>query len=361
MKAVILAGGVGSRLWPMSRASKPKQFFEVVGDKSLVRETYERLRKRLLVGDIFVSLSPAFVDLLQAAIPEIPQDHILVEPEQRDTGPAMGYAAAHLANFAPDEPVVFVPSDHYIGDEDLFLRCLSVGDALIRETGKLLDIGIRPLCPSITLGYTKIGKKERTVDGIDVFTFAGHREKPPFEVAKAYVQDGSYLWHASYYFWTPEKFLRAFETHAPESGKTLRELQRMLREHPADRTSAVALYATLPKQSFDYLVTERLPPEDVLIMRGEFGWSDIGAWDTLHERLSCGDASRNITKGQCVPFETKGSLIYAPDGKAVAVVGIRNIIVVDTGDALLVCPRSEAHRVKEAVQKMREAGMETFL
>jgi len=345
----------------MSRASKPKQFFEVVGHDPLVKETYDRLRKLLPAESIFVSVSPAFESLLREHLPEISASQVIVEPEKRDTGPAMGYAAAFLANLAPDEPVVFVPSDHYIGDDELFLRCLSVGDALVRETGKLLDIGIRPLCPSTVLGYTKIGKKDRTVDGIDVFEFAGHREKPPFEVAKAYIQDGSYLWHANYYLWTPEKFLQSFDLHAPETGILLRSLQRALRESPADRAAIAALYAQLTKQSFDYLVTERLPSEGVLIMRGEFGWSDIGAWDTLHERLAGSAQSGNVIKGACVALDTKGSLIYAPEGKKVAVVGMKDVIIVDTGDALLVCPRAEAQRVKEAVQKMKEAGWEAFL
>ena len=361
MNAVILAGGMGTRLWPMSRAAKPKQFFEVVGDRPLVKETYDRLRRLLPAEHIFVSISPAFAPLLREYLPDIPESHVIIEPEKRDTGPAMGYASAFLANLAPDEPVVFVPSDHYIGDEELFLRCLSVGDALVRETGKLLDIGIRPLCPSTVLGYTKIGKKERTVDGIEVFKFAGHREKPPYEIAKAYIQDGSYLWHASYYLWTPEKFLRSFDTYAPEMGSALHELQRALREHPADREAVTVLYARLPKQSFDYLVTELFPAEDVLIMLGDFGWSDIGAWDTLYERLAGSSRSGNVIKGTCVSVETKGSLIYVPDGKMVAVIGMRDVIVVDTGDALLVCPRSEAQRVKEAVQKMKEEGGEAFL
>src|SRR3989338_3985101 len=173
MNAVILAGGVGMRLWPMSRSKKPKQFFNVIGNEPLIRDTYRRLLRFFPAEKIFLSISPGFEAHLHEHFPDIPADHIFIEPERRDTGPAMGYVAALLELQDPDEPIVFIPSDHYIGDDATFLRCLSVGDALIRETGKLLDIAIRPTFPSTVLGYTRIGEPVETRDGVDVFCFAG--------------------------------------------------------------------------------------------------------------------------------------------------------------------------------------------
>ena len=352
MKAVILAGGVGTRLWPMSRSARPKQFYDVVGDQPLIKDTYQRLLRFFPEEKIYFSISPTFDHFIHAFFPDVPSHRIFIEPEKRDTGPAMGYVAALLEQEDPDEPIVFIPSDHYIQDEVIFLNSLAVGDRLIRQTGKLLDIAIAPTMPSTVLGYTKIGSLVETIDGITVYEFAGHTEKPALEIAKAYLQDGSYLWHANYYMWTPRKFMEAFERYAPEMGRLLREIQT----HPQN---AVELYHTLPKVAFDYAITEHMQPEDVLIIKGDFGWSDIGAWDTLHERLS--GQEENVTKGKSVLLDTHGSLVYAPKDKLVAVIGMEDIVVVDTGDALLVCKKQDAQRVKDVVTYLTEHGLEEHL
>jgi len=351
MKAIILAGGVGTRLWPMSRQKKPKQFFEIVNNETLIKETYNRLLKLLPSEKIYFSISPSFDDLLHEIIPEISKDHILIEPEKRDTGPAMGYVAALMELFDPDEPIVFIPSDHDIKDEEMFLRTLEVGDTLVRKTGKLLDIAVTPTFPSTVLGYTRIGELYDTINSVEVYHFSGHTEKPPYEVAKQYLKEGSYLWHANYYMWTPRKFMEAFETYAPEMGKVLREIQ-----HSTIRQALGidVLFRSLPKISFDYVVTEKMDPQNVFIMKGNFGWSDIGAWDTLFDHLS--DQGKNVTKGKCLMIDTKGSLVYAPENKLVAVLGMEGVIVVDTGDALLVCPKSRAQEVKKIVEKLSESG-----
>ena len=357
MKAVILAGGVGTRLWPMSRKSRPKQFFDVVGEEPLIRDTYRRLLRWFPSEKIYFSISPTFNNLTREQFPEVEDDHVLIEPDKRDTGPAMGYVAALLELSDPDEPIVFIPSDHYIEDEELFLRCLQEGEKIINETGKLLDIAITPTFPSTVLGYTQIGEKYSDDDGIEVFKFAGHTEKPPYDVAKSYLEDGSYLWHANYYMWTPRKFMEAFDKYAPEIGVGLRMIQQGFSNGNVDVVAD--LFKALPKISIDYAITEKMDPEDVLIIRGDFGWSDIGAWDTLHGRLSEGEG--NVTKGQCVMIDTSGSLIYGPAEKMIAVVGLENIVVVDTGDALLVCRKDDAQRVKEVVTHLKEQGHENYL
>ncbi|MBI4714007.1 mannose-1-phosphate guanylyltransferase [Candidatus Uhrbacteria bacterium] len=349
MKAVILAGGVGTRLWPMSRQQKPKQFFELVGDKPLIRETYERLLRLLPTENIYFSISLLFEKLLHETLPEISSDHILIEPEKRDTGPAMGYVAALMELLDPDEPIVFIPSDHHIKNEELFLRTLHVGERLVLETGKLLDIAVVPTFPSSVYGYTRIGELYDTIDGIEIYRFAGHTEKPPYEVAKQYLEEGSYLWHASYYMWTPRKFMEAFETYTPEMGKILREIQ----------LGAFSLFSKLPKTSFDYAVTEKMNPQDVLIMKGNFGWSDVGTWDSLHDHLSV--AGQNVTKGKCLMIDTHGSLAYAHKEKLIAVLGMEDVVVIDTDDALLVCPKSRAQEVKKIVSQLLENGEDSLI
>ena len=260
----------------------------------------------------------------------------------------MGYVAALLELNDPDEPIVFIPSDHYIGNEELFLRCLKAGEALVKENGQLVDIGISPTYPSTVLGYTKIGGVLGEKDGVKIFEFLGHKEKPEYEMAKRYLEEGCYLWHANYYMWTPRRFMEAFETFAPEVGKILRALQKAVQE----KNSAAVnyLYEQLPKKSFDYLGTEKMTPGSLLVLRGDFGWSDIGAWDTLYDRMA--DRGGNVLKGKCIVLETNGSLIYGPPGKLMAVVGMEDVVIVDTGDVLLVCRRKDAQKVKGLVERL---------
>ncbi len=348
MRIVILAGGIGTRLWPMSRSTKPKQFYDILSEQPLLRDTFDRVAAAYEKEDIYLAISPTFLDLAKAALPELPDDHFIIEPERRDTGPAMGFVAAVLSLTAPDEPIVFIPADHYIKDVSRFLELLRVGDELIRRDGVLVDIGIPPTFASTALGYTKIGPSCDVVNGVPIFTFAGHTEKPPYEVAKSYLDDGSYLWHANYYMWTPRKFLEAFATYAPDTGAILTQIQEAYQLQGHDRVAM--LYAQLPKISFDYAVMEKMDHRNVRILRGDFGWSDIGTWDTLYDRLS--GEEKNVVKGNAVLHETDGTLVYASGDRMIATHGVRDLVIVDTPDALLVCHRNSADTLKELLKEV---------
>ncbi|MFH1142524.1 MAG: sugar phosphate nucleotidyltransferase [Candidatus Uhrbacteria bacterium] len=360
MKAIILAGGVGTRLWPMSRMAKPKQFFNLVTEEPLIRDTYRRLLRLFSTDDIYFAVSPTYVDAIKETFPEVENDHIIIEPAKRDTGPAMGYTASILELSAPDESIVFIPSDHWIEDEEAFLNCLRVGDRLIQETGKMLDIAIAPSFPSTVLGYTKISDSYDTIDGVEVYNFAGHVEKPDFEVAKKFLDDGHYLWHANYYMWTPKRFMASLEKQAPAIGQLLRKIQAELVS--GDRSRIRELFESTPAISIDYAMTEKMDPEDVLIIKGDFGWSDIGAWDTLHDqKVSDTSTSRNVTRGQVLILDSEDNLFYASKERTIAAVGVSDLVVVDTGDAILVCPKSQAQRVKELVEEMKNQKLDHLL
>lgn len=355
MNIIILAGGVGKRLWPLGRQNNPKQFFPILNKKPLVKETYERFAGVYPKEKIFFSVTAELAPQLKKLFPRLPASQFIIEPARRDTAPAMGFAAAVLSLKAPNEPIVFVPSDHYIIDIKKYLQCFKVGEALIKKTGKLLDIGITATFPSTVLGYTRIGKKYGVFNGVEVYHFQGHTEKPRLEIAKKYLAAGDYLWHGNYYMWTPQKFLAAIKKYAPALFSGLEKIRQR-------GNNLRRIYQKLEKISFDYAVTEKINKKDVLIIKGDFGWSDIGAWDVLHHQLK-GEADErgNVIKGAVVHHDTRNCLLYGRQKKVIAALGLEDTIVVDTADAVLICPRARAQEVKKLLEEMEEKGMNKYL
>lgn len=360
MNIVILAGGVGKRLWPLGRKNNPKQFFPVLGAKPLIKETFDRFAKSYGIKKIFFSTTADLAPYLKKLFPKLPAGQFIVEPSRRDTGPAMGFATVKLFLKSPDEPMVFVPSDHFIADVKKYLACFKIGEKLIKETGKMLDIGITATFPSTVLGYTKIGKKYGEFGGAEVFHFAGHTEKPDYDTAVKYLTDGNYLWHGNYYMWTPRLFLGAMKKYAPDVYAPLEKIKNLL---TAGRQKDIAkIYAGIEKISFDYAVTEKIDKKDVLIIKGDFGWNDIGAWDVLHNQLKgAADKRGNVIKGQVAHHDTDNCLLFGHGSRVLAVLGMSGAIVVDTEDAVLVCPKERAQEVKELVKKMEGSGLKKYL
>jgi len=353
MNIIIMAGGRGTRFWPLSRHQKPKQFSAIIEKRSMLEVTFDRFNKDYPVDNIYVSTVPEFRDEIAELLPQLPAQNIIAEPEKRDTAAAMGFVAANLYLKEPDEPIAFIPSDHYIGDEAVFHKFMKVAEDLIKSEGKMLDIAINPNFPSTVLGYTKIGKEYKSENGVSVYEFEEHVEKPSYELAQKYINEGSYLWHASYYMWTPRKFLESFQKYAPDISKHLESIVKALND--ADENKVQEEYGKMRKISFDYAVTENMDPDNVLIIKGDFGWSDIGAWDTLHDQLcKQADKNGNVIRGDWVGEDTTQSLIYGKDDKMIATIGMDDIVVVDTEDALLICPKGRAQDVKKIVEKLEK-------
>ena len=350
-----MAGGGGTRLWPLSRENKPKQFCKILGDKTMFEQTVDRFRNDFKVSDIYVCLNSGLVEQARALAPDIPAENYIIETEKRDTAPAMGLVAAKLFKNFPDEPIAYIPSDHYIGDTKRFIAMIRKADALIRETGKMLDIAVTPTFPSTALGYTRVGQKLSGEESIEVYEFLGHAEKPEFETAKKYLEQGGYLWHASYYMWTPRKILEAFDKYSPEHGTRLRAIV-------ADEGAAAQNFAAMPQISFDYAVTEKIDPAEILIIKGDFGWSDVGTFDVLYDAQKAKvDEAGNLSFGHFVGREASGCLVYGRPEKVITVVGVEDLVIVDTDDALLVCPKSKAQEIKKIVQNLKENKKEKYL
>ena len=347
MNFVILAGGGGTRLWPLSRENKPKQFIKLFGNKTLIELAYNRLRKLAAPKNIFVVLTKNLLSLAKKTLPEIQASNYIVEPSRRDTTAAFGLACAKLFNIAPDEPVAFIPSDHFIGDTKLFCQTLKLAEKLINETKKLVDIAVQPTFPSTNLGYTKIGKRINTENGLEIFSFLGHKEKPNFDKAKKYIQSGKYLWHASYYMWTPRKFLQAFEKYSPADYQLIKKMTH------ANKNIVENTFNKITPKSFDYTITEKLKPREVLIIKSTFGWSDVGAFDVLYDaQQATADTSGNVSRANFLAIYSSHCLVYGNKTKLITAIGVNNLAIIDTTDALLICPLNRGQDVKQIVKQL---------
>ena len=355
MRIVILAGGGGSRLWPMSRKELPKQFCKLISEKTMFEETLERF-KNYPLEKIYIATTNDLLNQILTLVPKFPRENIIIEPCRRDTGPAMGYAATYLNLIDSNESIAFIPSDHYIGRSDRFLSAIREAEDIINETGKMLDISIYPTSPNTALGYTKIGQKKFEKNGIEFYEFLGHKEKPNFETAKKYIEEGNYLWHANYYMWTPKKLLEAYEKYAPELSVKLKEIALLMKE--GNRENEIKkIYLSMDKISIDYAITEKMDPREVLIIQGEFEWKDIGTWDTLYENmLTKTDEKRNLVRGERLDIDTCGCVIYGNDKKLIATIGVDDLVIIDMEDVLLICPKGRSQEVKRAVDELKERG-----
>ncbi len=355
MNIVILAGGLGSRLWPLSRRRTPKQFLALVGERAMIVDCYERVKPLAENGGVFISCLAEHVPFISQLLPQVAPDHFIVEPERRDSGPAMAFAAAYLAKSGQETvPMAFVPTDHAIGDDEAFRNTLAAGLELVQETGAFADIGITPTEPLSTLGYTNIGEQSGERRGVRYYTFLGHIEKPATAKAAELIDTGHYLWHANYYMATPAALLAAYEEHSPEITQVMNNIE------PQDLAWQQA-YGRLPRISIDHAVTEKLPKGAMHILRGDFGWSDVGQYSQLHHWLAKGKTDQNVSRGLHVAIDSNGCLVISRPDKLVTTLGISNVAIIDTTDALLVCDLTKSTDVKRLVDWLEQHGREQFL
>lgn len=347
-----MAGGGGTRLWPLSREIKPKQFCKIISEETLFEETLNRFAN-FHIDDIYVALGREHLEQAMRLAPHIPRSHFIVEPCKRDTGPAMAYVCLHLVEKFFDETVAFIPSDHYIGENEKFLKALKAGDDLVQKTGKCLDVSVKPNFPSTVLGYTHIGEKYSDEGGVEVYEFLGHTEKPDFDTAKKYLADGHYLWHASYHMWTPRKFIEAFENYAPD---ILAQVKKIFSANQDSNDRVIEnICDSMRPISIDYAVMEKINPDDVLIIKANFHWSDIGAFDVLYDaQKSRVDRDNNLVRANWLGVDTAGCYINARSDKIIATLGVDDLVIIDTADALLVCKKGDAQHVKQIIEKLKE-------
>ncbi len=357
--AVIMAGGIGSRFWPRSREKSPKQLLEISGKNTMIQNTVHRLKGFIPEKQMFVVTNKVQKNGVMKQLPEIPSENIIVEPVGRNTAPCIGLAAMFVNRVDPEGVMIVLPADHIIQNEEEFLRLLDVGVRAAYESSALVTIGIKPDRPETGYGYIQIdeepGAKNPYIDrGVyRVKTFA---EKPNPHTAQRFLESGDFLWNSGMFIWRADVILNEIKKSLPETSAQLMNIEESLGTSLFEQNLERA-YGVIRGISIDYGVMEKA--EHVFVLKGDFGWNDVGSWDEV-TRITEHDEHGNHFEGKVIPVNTSNAFIHS-SGKLIATVGIDDIIVIDTDDALLICKRGASQDVKEIVDHLRRKQMNEYL
>ena len=354
--AVIMAGGSGTRFWPLSRKRRPKQFLPIAADRTMIEETFRRVRPLVPNRRIFTIANAAQSRAIRRLLPAMPEGNALIEPRARNTAASLVLATAHIYRRNPEAVVAVLASDHRIGDEPLFLKKLGAAAEAAARTESLVTFGVRPTFPSTGYGYIQFSPDgARTFSGEPFYPVRAFREKPSLENAVAFLASGEYVWNSGMFLWRASVFARALERHAPEFfpfwKRTLEALE------VKSKTALAKIFEEIPALSIDFALMEKA--EGTIVCAGDFGWSDVGAWSALGE-LWPQDGRANAHRGEIITVDAGGNIVYNP-GKMTALIGVENMVVVQTKDVLLVCRKDRDQDVKKILDLLAKNGKTEYL
>ncbi|MBC7236576.1 MAG: mannose-1-phosphate guanylyltransferase [Chloroflexi bacterium] len=352
----ILAGGSGTRLWPLSRQARPKQLLRLTGERSLLQQTMDRVLPLVPIEHVYILSGPNHVQAIAQQLPDLPPENLFVEPSPRGTGPSLGLAALRLRRRHGGKAImVSLHADHVIADEEAFRRALRAAIATARK-GFLVTVGIVPTSPETGFGYIQRGAPLESVEGQPVYRVRRFTEKPPLPLAQQYVQSGEYYWNAGYFAWTLDNILEEFQRLLPE---TFARLDAIVPGIDDEHTARI--WDQIVPITIDVGIIEGA--RKVAVVPGDMGWNDVGSWAALHD-IMAQDAQRCVVMGSGARLlsDTENTLIYHDnEDKLVAVVGAQDMIIVNTEDALLIIPKSRAQEVSQLVRELRRRGLERYL
>lgn len=354
--ALIMAGGTGTRLWPLSRESRPKQALPLLGDRTMFQIALDRLAPLFTPDRMLVVTGSNHVDLLKAQGSGIPGENFIVEPMGRGTAPAIALGAIHLRRKHPDAMMAVLTADHFIADEAGFRRAL-LAAAKVAERGHLVTLGVTPDYPATGYGYIERGDVVESVENFLAYQVMSFREKPSAAAAERFLADGRHSWNSGMFIWRVDRFLAELARTMPEFSAQLDEIDRVLGT-PDEASTLANVWPRVASQTVDYGVMEKA--RDVVVIPIDIGWSDIGSWSSLLDVLP-GDADGNV----CVHAEhlNAGSrhVLVHGRGRIVATIGLEDVIIVDTEDVVLVCRKDQAEAVKRMVDRLKDEGRTDIL
>ena len=343
----ILAGGSGTRLWPLSRSHRPKQLLPLLGDRSLVQATVDRVAPLVPYERILVVTEASHADQLREQLPELPKENILVEPVRRGTAAAIGLAVQWIARRDPSATMASLHSDHAVGDAEDFRRALSAAFEVARSGDWLVTLGIRPSSPHTGMGYIEVGESIGTFAGREAHRAVRFVEKPNRSTAEGFIAQG-YVWNPGYFIWRIDVITRAFEKLLPDMQSHLAAIGAAMGQPNFDEVLGRE-YPRLRVETIDYGIMERA--DQIATIPADFGWNDIGGWGELWE-ISPKDAADNVIHADGLNVETVRSLVWG-SGRPIFTLGVEDLVIVDLPDALLVCSRAQAEQLKTLIERLQ--------
>lgn len=357
LAGVIMAGGKGERFWPKSRLKMPKQFLNIYGDRTMIQQTVDRLKRIMPVENVFIVTNPDYADIISKQIPDIPTGNILLEPMGRNTAACIGLAALHTERLDKESVMVVVPSDHVIKDEDEYIETLKTAVEKAYQGDYLITIGIKPEHPETGYGYIKCDRiSGETISNNGVYPVEKFVEKPDYNIAVKYVESGDYLWNSGMFIWKTSSILRAFKDHMPDLYNALNVIKAHMDKDDIEKV-LYEEYSHLESISIDYGIMEKA--DNVYVVPGDFGWDDVGSWTSI-ERLYQKDEQGNVINGNVISIDTKKCIIAGSD-KLIATLGLEDVIIVDTEDATLICSKDKAQNIKEVLSEIKKKRAEEYL
>lgn len=354
---LIMAGGIGSRFWPLSRTRHPKQFIDILGTgKSLIQQTYDRFLKIVPRENIFILTNESYIDLVKEQLPDIDGYQILAEPVMRNTAPCIAYGSHKILKINPDAAIVVAPSDHLIMDSEEFTRCIKKSLDAALENDCLITLGIKPSRPDTGYGYIQFNTQKIGEDFFKVKTFT---EKPNIELAKTFVQSGDFLWNAGIFVWSAKNILKSYEKHLPEMNDIFKEGEMIYNTHQ-EQEFIQSAFSQCTNISIDYGIMEKA--DNVYVLPTEFGWSDLGTWASIYDQ-SEKDYVGNVVipSDRVIMYDSSNCMVNVSKEKLVVLQGLHNFIVVDENNTLLICPREQEQEIKQIVADVKQRFGSEFI
>lgn len=360
MKIVIRAGGVGSRLWPVSRQQQPKQFHALTSELTMLEEAIQRVLPVAPIEDIFISTNIDAAATVLSSRGAIPEQNVIIEPTRKDTAAAIGLESIAIRKRDPEAIVASLGSDHSVKRGKEFCRVLSIAEQFVkRHPDCIIPIGVRPSHPDVGYGYIECGEVIDTEDGKNLWQVTSFKEKPDLKAAKEFVSQANYLWNANMFVWKVSTVLDLYARHLPEMYEQLLVIEKALGT-PDQQAVIDDIYPKLEQIAVDYAIIEKA--ENIAAMAADIGWSDIGDWARLKDEVAEAEADNVVIGAEHINISTENSLIYTSrKGKIVATVHVENLVIVDTEDALLICDKYSSGKVKQVVEWLQEQKRDDLL
>lgn len=352
MYAVIMAGGSGTRFWPYSRYNRPKQLLKIVGETTMLQMTVDRLKKINTVQDIFIVTREDLVETIQAEVTGITAENIIAEPSGKNTAPCIGLSALKIAKLQDDAIMGVFPADHLIVGHKQFEKAINIARHIARKKNALVTIGLKPTFPSTGYGYIQFDS-ESDVDHLDAYSVKVFAEKPHLSLAEKFIASGDFLWNSGMFIWKVDTFLNNVKIHMPDLHNQLKKIDKKL----SSEEDFKSIWEEINPESIDYGIMEKA--ENVYLIKAEFEWSDLGSWNTVYDYMPK-NSDGNAIKGDGIVYDGKNNFIQS-EKRLTAIVGLDDIVVVNTEDATLVIPKDRVEEVKELVALVKKQDREELL